>query len=137
MTRERFRYIAVLIGLIIQIVGGVLGFGFAPQAVFANIGGSALAQLCLRLAVYSNLSMALLVLLIIRYAAQSRLLRYVAAAGALYNLLAGFDSLRTAFGCTGVVLADPVFGPAVIHSLLFILLLAAALLPEEKTQAAE
>ncbi len=65
MTRERFRFGAVLFGLIAQIVGGVLVFGFTPQIIFADIGGDDLARLYLRLAVYSNMSMAVIVALIL------------------------------------------------------------------------
>ena len=44
MSRERYRFIAVLVALIGQILGGVLLFGFAPQAVWVDINNDALAQ---------------------------------------------------------------------------------------------
>lgn len=134
MTRERFRYGAVLIGLIFQIVGGVLAFGFAPQAVFANIGDNNLAQACIRLAVYSNISMAVVVALILRHAPQPRWLRWIAAGGAIYHVLAGVDGLRTALGITGVTLVEPIFGPALFHSFMFLVLAIAALIPEQQVQ---
>ncbi len=133
MTRERFRFGAVLLGLIAQIVGGVLVFWLAPQIIFADIDSDELAQLCLRLAAYSNISMALVVALILRYAPEPRLLRWLAAGGALYHLLAGVDGLRTALGLNGVVLVEPVFGPTIAHSLMFLLLITAALLPEQRS----
>jgi disulfide bond formation protein DsbB len=89
MTRERFRFGAVLFNLIAEIIGGVLVFGFAPQIIFADIGGDDLARLCLRLAVYSNAGMILVVALVLRYAPQPRLLRWLAAGGALYISLPG------------------------------------------------
>lgn len=131
MKRERFRFGAVLIGLIAQIIGGVLGFGLAPQFIFADIGGDNLAQLCLRLAVYSNVSMALVVVLALRYAPEPRFLRWIAAGGTLYHLLAGVDSLRTALGFTDINLVEPVFGPTIAHSFMFLVLITAALIPEQ------
>lgn len=131
MTRERYRFGAILIGLIFQIVGGVLVFGLAPQAVFADIGNDALAQQCLRLAVYSNISMALVIALVLRFAPEPRWLRWLAASGAIYQLLAGVDGLRTALGLTEVTLVEPVFGPAIFHSFMFLVLLIAALMPEQ------
>jgi hypothetical protein len=133
MTRERFRFGVVLLGLIAQIVGGALVFGFIPHMVFADINSAALARQCLRLAVYSNLSMALLVAFILRYAREPRLLRCVAGGGALYHVLAGIDALRTALGLTDIVLVEPVFGPAVAHACMFLLLITAALLPEKRS----
>ena len=133
MTRERFRFGAVLLGLISQIVGGVLVFGLAPQVVFADIGGDDLARLCLRLAVYSNVSMALVVALVLRYAPEPRLLRWLAAGGALYHILAGLDSLRTALGLTGINLVEPVFGPTIAHCIMFLVLITAALIPEQRS----
>ena len=133
MTRERYRFGAVLINLIAQIIGGVFVFGFAPQFVFADIGGDALARLCLQLAVYSNVGMALVVALVLLYAREPRLLRWLAAGGALYNLLAGINGIRTALGLTGVTLAEPVFAPAVFHSAMFLLLFTAILIPEQKS----
>ena len=132
MTRERYRFGAVLIGLIFQIVGGVFVFGLAPQAVFADIGNDALAQQCLRLAVYSNIGMALVIALVLRYAPDPRWLRWLAAGGAVYQLLAGVDGLRTALGLNGVSLVEPVFGPAIFHSLMFLVLLVAVLIPEQR-----
>lgn len=133
MTRERYRFVAVLIGLIFQIVGGVLAFGFVPQAVFADIGSDDLARVCLRLAVYSNVSMALVVALVLRYAPEPRWLRWLAAGGALYHLLAGVDGLRTALGLAGVTLVEPVFGPTIFHSFMFLVLLTAVLIPEQQS----
>ncbi len=134
MTRERFRFGAVIFGLIGQIIGGILLFGFAPHAVFADIPNDELAQLCLRLAVYTNASMAIVVTYILLYKREPRLLRWVAAAGALYHLLAGVDGLRTALGLTGINLVDPVSGPAVAHTISFLVLITAALLPERESQ---
>ena len=133
MARERFRFGAVLFNLIAQIIGGVLVFGFTPQIIFADIGGDDLARLCLRLAVYSNAGMILVVALVLRYAPQPRLLRWLAAGGALYHLLAGADAVRTALGLAGVTLVEPVFGPTVLHSLMFLVLIIAALIPEQRS----
>ena len=102
MTRESYRFIAVLINLIFQIVGGVFVFGFNPGFVFADIGGDKLAQLCLQLAAYSNVGMALIVILVLFYAREPHLLRWLAAGYALYNLLAGINGIRTAMGLTSV-----------------------------------
>ena len=132
MSRERYRFGAVLVGLIFQIVGGVLAFGFAPQAVFTDIGSEPLAQVCIRLAVYSNASMALVVALVLRFAPEPRWLRWIAAGGALYHLLAGLDGLRTALGFAEVNLAEPVLGPAIFHGVMLLILLPAALLAERK-----
>jgi hypothetical protein len=52
-------------------------------------------------------------------------------------LFAGIDGLRTALGLTGVVLVDPVFGPAIAHSIMFILLITAALIPERRSTEGE
>ena len=134
MTRERYRFGAVLFGLVAQIVGGIIAFGLAPHVIFADIATDDLARLCLRLAVYSNASMALLVALVLVFARQPRSLRWIAAAGALYHLLAGVDGLRTALGFVDVVLNEPVFGPAALHGLTFVVLLAAALIPEKKVE---
>ena len=133
MTRERFRFGAVLFNLIAQVIGGVLVFGFTPQIIFADIGGDELAQLCLRLAVYSNASMILVVALVLRYAPQPRLLRWLAAGGALYHILAGTDAVRTALGFADVTLVEPVFGPTILHSLMFLVLIVAALIPEKRS----
>lgn len=132
MTRERYRFAAVLIGLIAQIVGGVLAFGLAPHNIFADIDSNDLAQACLRLAVYSNISMALIVAMILRYVPEPRLLRWLAAGGALYHLFAGFDGLRTALGFNGVNLVGPIFGPAIFHCLMFLILFSAVLIPERE-----
>ncbi len=134
MTRERYRFGAVLFGLIAQIVGGIIAFGLAPHVIFADIATDDLARLCLRLAVYSNASMALLVALVLFYARKPRWLRWIAAAGALYHLLAGVDALRTVLGFVDVVLNEPVFGPTVLHGLTFVVLLTAALIPEKKAK---
>jgi hypothetical protein len=133
MTRERFRFGVVVLGLVAQIVGGVVLFGLVPQAVFVDIGGDDLARLCLRLAVYSNLSMALVIALALFYAPRPQLLRWLAAGGALYNLLAGLDGLRTALGFTGVNLTEPIFGPAIVHCFMFVVLATAALIPEQQS----
>ncbi len=133
MTRERFRFGAVFLGLIGQIVGGIIVFGFVPQVVFIDISSDDLARLTLRLAVYSNASMALVVALILRYAPNPRLLRWLAAGGALYHMLAGGDSLRTAWGLTGINLAEPVFGPTIAHCFTFLVLITAALIPEQQS----
>ncbi len=132
MSRERFRFAAVLLNLIAQIVGGVIVFGFTPQVIFADIGNDDLARLCLQLAVYSNVGMALVIALILRYAPEPRLLRWLAAGGALYHLLAGLNGLRTALGLTGVVLVEPVFGPTIAHSFMFLVLITAVLIPERR-----
>ena len=129
--RERFRFGAVLIGAIAQIIGGVLIFGFAPQIIFVDISGNNLALLSFRLAAYGNISMALITLLILYYAPEPRLLRWLAAGGALYQLLAGLDSLRTALGLTGVNVVEPVLGLILAHSFMFLLLISSALLPEQ------
>lgn len=131
MTREQYRYSAVLLGLITQIAGGVIAFLFAPQAIFADIESNELARLALRLAVYSNLSMAIIVAFILRHAAEPRWLRWVAAAGATYHMLAGIDGVRTALGITNINLVAPVFGPAISHGVMFLILLAAVLIPEK------
>ncbi len=133
MTRERFHFGVVLLELIAQIAGGVVLFGVAPQAVFADIGSDELARLCLRLAAYTNLSMALVIALVLYYAPQPRLLRWLSAAGALYNLLAGLDSLCTVLGFTGIHLVEPVFGPAIAHWFLFVLLAIATAIPEQRS----
>ena len=133
MTRERYRFGAVLFGLIAQIVGGVIAFGLAPHAIFADIASNDLARICLRLAVYSNASMALLVALILFYARKPRWLRWIATAGTLYHLLAGVDGLRTALGFANVVLNEPVFGPTVFHGVTFVILITAALVPEQQS----
>lgn len=137
MTRERFRFGVILVGLIAQILGGVLLFGLAPHLVFADINNNALAQVCIRLAVYSNISMVVLVALVLRYAPEPRWLRWVAAANAVYHLLAGVDGLRTALGYSGVTLVEPVFGPAIFHTIMFLVLLAAALIPERQQPGTE
>ena len=133
MTRERYRFVAVLISLIGQIVGGVLVFGFAPHLVFADIGGNDLARLCLQLAAYSNAGMALVIALVLFSAPEPRWLRWLAAGGALYQILAGQNALRTALGLTGVTLVEPVFAPAIFHSVMFLVLLTAALIPEQRS----
>ena len=79
----------MLFNLIAEIIGGLLVFGLSPQIIFADIGGDDLARLCLRLAVYSNASMVLVVALVLRYAPEPRLLRWLAAGGALYHSLLG------------------------------------------------
>ncbi|MBI9049424.1 MAG: hypothetical protein JEZ00_08390 [Anaerolineaceae bacterium] len=132
MTRKKYRLIAVMLQLIAQVVGGVLLFLFAPQNIFTDIGSDPLAHLCLRLAVYSNAAMALFTIFVIANTSETRWLRALAGAGAVYNFMAGADSIRTALGYAGVNVAEPVFGPAVMHGVLFILLLIAALLPEKK-----
>lgn len=134
MSRERYRFGVVLVGLIFQLVGGVFAFGFVPQAIFADIGGDALAQACLRLAVYGNVSMVVVVALVLRYAPEPRWLRWLAAGGVAYHLPAGVDGLRTALGLSGVTLVEPVFGPAIFHTIMFVLLLTAVLLPEQQKQ---
>ena len=132
MTRKKYRLLAVLLQLIAQVVGGVVLFAMAPQAIFADIGSDALAQLCLRLAVYSNAGMAIFTIFVIANTSDTRWLRALAAAGAVYNFMAGADSIRTALGYAGVNVAEPVFGPTVMHGVLFVLLLVAAVLPEKK-----
>jgi hypothetical protein len=76
--------------------------------------------------------MALVVAFVLRYAPEPRWLRWIAAGGALYHLLAGLDGLRTALGFAGVSLVEPVFGPAVFHCLMLLVLLPAALIPAQK-----
>ncbi|MBN2503398.1 MAG: hypothetical protein JXB38_21660 [Anaerolineales bacterium] len=132
MARERYRFIAVLINVIFQIIGGIFVFWFNPGFVFSDIGGDKLAQLCLQLAAYSNIGMALVVALILVYAREPRLLRWVAAGYAVYNLLAGINGIRTAMGLTGVTLSEPVFGPAVSHTIMFLIALSALLIPGQK-----
>jgi hypothetical protein len=132
MAREKYRFGAVLFDLIFQIVGGIIVFGFSPGFIFADIGGDKLAQLCLQLAVYSNVGMALITALVLFYAREPRLLRWLAAGYALYNLLAGINGIRTALGLTGVTLSEPVFGPAVFHTVMFLVSLVAVLIPEKK-----
>ena len=132
MTRERFRLAAVILNLAFQIIGGVFLFWLAPQNIFADISSDALARLCLRLAVYSNAGMALVTILILFTTHEARWLRWLAAGGALYNILAGIDGLRAGLGISGVTMVEPVFGPAFAHMVLFLLLIIAALLPVKK-----
>jgi hypothetical protein len=122
--------------LIAQIVGGVIAFLLSPQAVFADIESNELARACLRLAVYSNLSMAIIVAYILLKARKPRWLRWVAAAGVAYHILAGIDGARTALGMTGVTLVEPVFGPAIFHGIMFLILLVAVLIPEQQSPSA-
>jgi hypothetical protein len=131
MTRKKYRLLAVLLQLIAQVLGGVVLFAIAPQAIFSDIGTDPLAQLCLRLAVYSNAGMAIFTIFVIANTSDTRWLRALAAAGAVYNFMAGADSLRTAFGGTGINVAEPIFGPTIMHGFLFLILLFAAVLPEK------
>ena len=72
MTRKKYRLLAVLLQLIAQVMGGVVLFAMAPQAIFADIGSDPLAQLCLRLAVYSNAGMAIFTIFVIANTSKTR-----------------------------------------------------------------
>lgn len=98
---------------------GGLGFALAPGAVFSDIGGDALARLCLRLAAYTNVTVAAFSAFLLVTVPDRRVLRALAAAGATYHLLAGLDAI-----VTPVALAGP--HPAPFHGFSALLLAMAA-----------
>lgn len=120
----------VVLGAALTQIAGVLGFVFAPEAVFALIPDDALARFCLRLAAYAHLSFATLTFAIAARCGVATL-RAIAAAAALYHTLAGIEGVRAALGAApGVVLAAPEWGPAGFHTVMTALLVAAAAWPE-------
>lgn len=113
-----------------QVFGGVLGFAFGAGQVFVGFDDLPLAQQCLRLAVYSNLSAAVLALAVLLRAPSEGWLRWLAFAGVVYHVPAGLDGLLAALD--GGLLLPPVFGPAVFHGGMATVLAGAAVLPDRK-----
>jgi len=126
---ERTRLGIVIAAWIAQIVGGIVGFALAPSAVFSGIDADPTMGLTLRLAVYANASMAVLVGWLLWRRRQPITLRWIAVAGVVYHLPAAVDGLLAAARISGASLQDPTFGPFVFHVVCVVFLATAAALP--------
>jgi hypothetical protein len=126
---ERLRFGIVAAHVAAQLLAGVISFWFAPQAVFVDLPADPLAGVTLRLAVYSNLAMVVLIVWLLCNRRDPSTVRVIALAGVVYNTLAGIDGIAALIGAVPVRLAEPVSGPAIFHSAAVVLLLAAAAWP--------
>lgn len=115
--------------MLLQLLLGIGGFGLAPEGVFPALPDDPLAGLTLRLAVWSNLSQVVMAAGLLWWWRDPRAARLVAAAYAVYHLLAGLDGLRLALGQIDVLVAPSPLGPVLSHGLMGVLALAALLWP--------
>lgn len=129
MSGDRARRAVLWFAWSVQVIGGVVGFGFFASQVFVGFDVDPLARQCLRLAVYSNLGGAVLALGVLLRARESTPLRWLAASGVVYHAPAGVDGW---FAANGGLLLPPIYGPAVFHALMAGLLLVAVALPGDE-----
>ena len=117
----------IVVFAILAQVGGVYGLSCAPDAVFANIADDAMARFGLRLTAWAHAAYAALALSLLPTADRT-VVRKIAAASALYHVLAGIEAWG-ALHAVDIVLAEPRFGPIVLHGSLVSMLVPVAVWP--------
>lgn len=113
----------------VQASFGIFGFVFVPGELFADVPTDPLAGLCLRLAAYTNVTVVVLVVGLLRRFRDEDTARLVAAALCAYHVLASIDGVRLAAGWLPVAMAEGRPSPLGMHLTLAVALGLAAGLP--------